>query len=51
MTFDICPKKSPIYILGHSKERGIFLSLVDLLLAPDEKADIEESIISNSWSG
>jgi hypothetical protein len=42
-------EEKSIYILGNSKERGIFLSLVDLLLTKDEKKDIEASVISKCW--
>jgi hypothetical protein len=47
--FRYLPDEKSIYILGNSKERGIFLSLVDLLLTPDEKKDIQESVISKCW--
>ena len=38
-----------IYILGSSKERGVFLSLVDMLLDSDEKELMEQSVISKCW--
>jgi hypothetical protein len=38
-----------IYILGSSKERGVFLSLVDMLLDPEEKEHMSESVISKCW--
>ncbi|KAL3800146.1 hypothetical protein HJC23_001067 [Cyclotella cryptica] len=47
--FRYLPEEKSIYILGNSKERGIFLSLVDLLLTSDEKKEIQESIISKCW--
>ncbi|KAL3786051.1 hypothetical protein HJC23_003899 [Cyclotella cryptica] len=47
--FRFIPEEKSIYILGNSKERGIFLSLVDLLLDSDEKKDIQESVIAKCW--
>jgi hypothetical protein len=38
-----------IYILGSSKERGVFLSLVDMLLDSKEKEHMSESVISKCW--
>ncbi|KAL7490047.1 hypothetical protein ACHAW6_015774 [Cyclotella cf. meneghiniana] len=47
--FRFIPEHKSIYILGNSKERGIFLSLVDLLLDSQEKEDIQESVIAKCW--
>jgi hypothetical protein len=38
-----------IYILGNSRERGIFLSLVDLLLDGEEKRDLQSSVVGQCW--
>ena len=38
-----------IYILGTSKERGVFLSLVDMLLNREEKKYLDDSVISKCW--
>jgi hypothetical protein len=47
--FKLLQEEKRIYILGNSKERGIFLSLVDLLLDGEEKAKLKESVISQCW--
>ncbi|KAL7490037.1 hypothetical protein ACHAW6_015764 [Cyclotella cf. meneghiniana] len=47
--FKLVHDERGIYILGNSKERGIFLSLVDILLDDEEKKEIEESVISKCW--
>ena len=41
------PKK--IAILGSSIDRGIFLSLVDLILAKEEKYHLHDSVIAQCW--
>jgi hypothetical protein len=38
------PKKKSIYILGRSVERGIFLSLIDIMLEEHEKG-IRDSVV------
>jgi hypothetical protein len=38
-----------IYVLGNSRERGIFLSLVDLLLDGEEKKDLQSSVVGQCW--
>lgn len=43
------PEERSIYILGSSKERGVFLSLVDMLLDSNEKKHMDESVISKCW--
>jgi hypothetical protein len=43
------PEKKSIYILGRSVERGIFLSLVDIMLEAHEKEFLKESIIGKCW--
>jgi hypothetical protein len=43
------PEKKSIYILGRSVERGIFLSLVDIMLDAHEKVFLKESIIGKCW--
>jgi hypothetical protein len=43
------PEKKSIYILGRSIERGIFLSLVDIMLDAHEKVFLKESIIGKCW--
>ncbi|KAL3807583.1 hypothetical protein ACHAXA_000385 [Cyclostephanos tholiformis] len=43
------PEKKSIYILGRSVERGIFLSLIDIMLEAHEKAFLKESIIGKCW--
>eukprot|EP00956_Cyclotella_meneghiniana_P000014 scaffold40_cov68-Cyclotella_meneghiniana.AAC.1 len=43
------PEQTSIYILGTSRERGVFLSLVDLLLSPDEKEHIDISVVGKCW--
>lgn len=47
--FRLLNEEKRVYILGNSKERGIFLSLVDLLLDGEEKAELAESVISQCW--
>jgi hypothetical protein len=47
--FKFLQEEKRIYILGNSKERGIFLSLVDLILDGEEKAELEDSVISQCW--
>lgn len=42
-------EKTVIYILGTSRERGVFLSLVDLLLSAKEKKVLSESVIGKCW--
>jgi hypothetical protein len=43
------PEKKSIYVIGTSKERGVFLSLVDLLLSSDEKLNINKSVAAQCW--
>jgi hypothetical protein len=43
------PEKKSIYILGRSVERGIFLSLVDIMLKEHEKRFLKRSIIDKCW--
>lgn len=45
----LIPDKKSIYILGTSRERGIFLSLVDLLLSNEEKEYLTQSVIGKCW--
>jgi hypothetical protein len=40
------PEEKSIYILGSSKERGIFLSLVDMILDGEEKERLHDSVIA-----
>eukprot|EP00956_Cyclotella_meneghiniana_P010277 scaffold14195_cov65-Cyclotella_meneghiniana.AAC.2 len=47
--FQLLQEERRIYILGNSKERGIFLSLVDILLDENEKSELRESVISQCW--
>ena len=42
-------KKKSIYILGSSIDRGVFLSLVDILLSTNEKEHFSESIVGKCW--
>lgn len=42
-------RQKPIYILGTSRERGVFLSLVDMLLNGEEKQYLENSVINKCW--
>jgi len=46
--YDISEKKS-IVILGSSIDRGIFLSLVDILLTIEEKVHFEKSVVGKCW--
>jgi len=43
------PEKKSIHFLGSSRERGIFLSLVDLLLSADEKEHFHSSVVAKCW--
>jgi hypothetical protein len=43
------PHEKSIYILGSSKERGVFLSLVDMLLDSKEKEHLNDSVIAKCW--
>ena len=43
------PKKRSIYILGTSIQRGIFLSLVDIMLDNAEKEHLSKSVIEKCW--
>ena len=43
------PEKKSIYVIGTSKERGVFLSLADLLLTDDEKVHIHKSVVGQCW--
>jgi len=43
------PEKTSIYIVGRSVERGIFLSLVDMMLDKMEKKMLKKSIIGKCW--
>ena len=43
------PKKRSIYILGTSIQRGIFLSLVDIMLDNAEKEQLSKSVIEKCW--
>ena len=43
------PEKKSIYILGRSVERGIFLSLVDIMLEEHEKRFLPRSILGKCW--
>eukprot|EP00804_Cyclotella_cryptica_P005934 CCRYP_000197-RA/>CCRYP_000197-RA protein AED:0.07 eAED:0.07 QI:0/-1/0/1/-1/1/1/0/699 len=45
----LIPEEKSIYILGSSKERGIFLSLVDMILDNNEKEHLNESVIAKCW--
>jgi hypothetical protein len=40
------PTEKSIYVLGSSKERGIFLSLVDMILDGEEKERLHDSVIA-----
>jgi len=42
-------KKKSIWVLGTSVFRGVFLSLVDLILSPDEKEELSSSVIGKCW--
>ena len=43
------PKKKSIYVLGTSIQRGIFLSLVDIMLDNAEKEQLSNSVIAKCW--
>ncbi len=43
------PEKKSIFVVGTSRERGVFLSLVDMLLEPKEKVHFGDSIVSQCW--
>jgi hypothetical protein len=43
------PEKKSIYVIGTSKERGVFLALADLLLSDDEKVYIHNSVVGQCW--
>ena len=43
------PEKKLIYILGRSVERGIFLSLVDIMLDEHEKRLLKHSVVGKCW--
>ena len=42
-------KETSIFVLGTSRERGVFLSLLDLLLSPTEKEYLDVSVIGKCW--
>ena len=43
------PEKKLIYILGRSVGRGIFLSLVDIMLDEQEKRLLKHSVVGKCW--
>ena len=43
------PEKKSILVLGRSIERGILLSLVDMMLNMDEKKELSHSVINKCW--
>jgi len=43
------PEKKSIYVIGTSRERGVFLSLVDMLLEPKEKEHFGDSVVGQCW--
>lgn len=43
------PEMKSIFILGRSVERGMFLSLVDILLDPREKMYLKDAIVGKCW--
>ena len=43
------PEKKLIYILGRSVERGIFLSLVDIMLDEHKKRLLKHSVVGKCW--
>lgn len=43
------PQKKKIYILGRSVERGVFQSLIDLMLNTKEKERLSRSTIGTCW--
>ena len=45
----VVPEMKSIYVIGTSKERGVFLSLVDMLLDLPEKKYLSDSVISKCW--
>lgn len=45
----LIPEEKSIYIFGTSRERGIFLSLVDMLLDTKEKARMHDSEVAKCW--
>ena len=45
----VIPEMKSIYVIGSSKERGVFLSLVDMILHDSEKEALEQSVISKCW--
>jgi hypothetical protein len=42
-------EETSIFVLGTSRERGVFLSLLDLLLSDEEKQYLESSVIGRCW--
>jgi hypothetical protein len=44
--FRVLSQERRIYLLG---ERGVFLSLVDILLDDEDKMELEQSVISECW--
>lgn len=43
------PKKVKVYVMGNSIMRGVFLSLVDLMLPVKDKVRLKDSIIGKCW--
>lgn len=43
------PAKRKIYVLGSSIQRGVFLSLVDVLMDNYEKKELRDSVIGKCW--
>jgi hypothetical protein len=42
-------EETSIFVLGTSRERGVFLSLLDILLSPHEKENLDVSVIGKCW--
>jgi hypothetical protein len=42
-------EETSIFVFGTSRERGVFLSLLDLLLSPHEKQYLEISVVGKCW--
>ena len=45
----VIPEMKSIYVIGTSRERGVFLSLVDMLLNLPEKKYLGDSVIAKCW--
>ncbi|KAL3780332.1 LOW QUALITY PROTEIN: hypothetical protein HJC23_008262 [Cyclotella cryptica] len=43
------PEETSIYVFGTSRERGVFLSILDILLTAEEKEHLEASVIGKCW--